>query len=867
MRVHRRPVRVTAAIGCALALVLVVAACTPAAPPTPVPPATGPIPAPVKDHSTVALTILPPGNGNIDGPTNAHRDDQRTMYDGIDNPVAAGTLTDATLTKYFKSQPLGGGAKIVRTEKLSTSLEIRWDAQGVPHVFGTTNNDVAFGAGYAIAESRLLILELARIIGRSGSIEMSGAGGADILSVITTLGSSPAINYSEAELQAQLDDAVKVAGPVKGPQILAQAQAYTDGINRFLNTKPVLPPLFGQLGLGFPAKWRITDIVASGILVDDIFGAGGGDEVGNAKALAALVAKLGPTAGAATYADLRNVDDPDATNAVSGTFPYPRFASTPNGPSTGNNTVNPASVAVPDAASVQSVPGVAAQPTPSMSNNVVLAGSRTKDGHPIMDGGPQSGYFYPQLLFEIELQGGDYKASGIMFPGMGPWIAIGHSTNYAWTATAGGQDLVDQRVEKLCNPNGGAVSPQSTYYEFNGTCTAMTRPDTNPYTVWRTVHGPVTGRATVNGAPVAISRQRASSGHEAQSALAFDALSKGEVTEAKDFAKTMSAVSMSFNWSYSNDRDIAYFLSGFYPVRKAGASYDMPTWGTGQWEWQGLLPYTQHAQEINPPKGYIASWNSKVAKGWLLPDNEWGIGATQRVDLLTSRAKDLTNATPATLVSAVQDAATADLVGQFIVPQLLAVLKGSTAPSPLLEQVRQRLATYSASGAHRRDLNNDWFYDDPMTPYVDNLFEPLVHAIFDGTLGTDYMKDGGVRRPGPIGNPPGPTGSSYQDPSWYSLVYRELQRVQGVKARPADTPGMCGAGDLATCQATLWKVLGSVAWTTNHNQLPWNQDVSRWTKWTQPDRITFLPYVFNFETMRWVNKPTYQQVVSFNGHD
>lgn len=288
-------IRPAVIVGIFAALTLVAAACTPAAPPTPPPPPTGPIPPAITDHSTVAYTILAPGNGALSGPTSVHRDDQRQMYDSIDNPVAAGKLTDSELGKYFKTQPLGSGQKIVRTEKLSTSLEIRWDNWGVPHVFGTTDKDVAYGAGYAIAEARLLMLEVIRILGRSGVVELSGSGGAGLLNVITNMGSAPKLNYSEAELQTQLDDAARLAGPVKGPKLLAEADAYTDGINGYLATNPIMGPGFAELGIGFPAKWKTTDIVASGILVSDVFGAGGGDEVGNAKALGALVQRFGNT--------------------------------------------------------------------------------------------------------------------------------------------------------------------------------------------------------------------------------------------------------------------------------------------------------------------------------------------------------------------------------------------------------------------------------------------------------------------------------------------------------------------------------------------------------------------------------------------
>ena len=106
-----------------------------------------------------------------------------------------------------------------------------------------------------------------------------------------------------------------------------------------------------------------------------------------------------------------------------------------------------------------------------------MAGSRTKSGHPILVGGPQTSYFYPELLLEIDLHGGGYDARGVTFPGLGPWVVIGRSRSYAWTATAGGSDLTDQRAELLCEPDGSAPSLQSVHYRYDGQCVAMTRPD------------------------------------------------------------------------------------------------------------------------------------------------------------------------------------------------------------------------------------------------------------------------------------------------------------------------------------------------------------------------------------------------------
>ncbi|HEX7522229.1 MAG TPA: penicillin acylase family protein [Acidimicrobiia bacterium] len=822
-----------------------------------------PLPSETPDNANTALTILPPGNGYLDGQTSGNADDQAGMYDHLDDPVADHKLTDADLSKYFKNETLAQKAGLKdRTEDLNSTghnVVIRWDSFGVPHVHGKTAEDVAYGGGYATAEARYLILELARFFGRTGLLETAG-GGDGILQVITHLDTLPRVNYSEQELQKSIDDALAAAPPGQGPKIKSALDSYLGGINHWYVGHQQTAPLLKLLGFTDPKPWTETDVVAAGIAVDDIFGAGGGDEVGNARALEALQSKFGTGTGKALYDDLRMPDDPNKATTIPGNFPYPLFS---DGASAAH-AVDPNAVAMVDPQTTTMVQGFQQPALPHASNHLVLAASRSKSHHPIMVGGPQSAYFFPQLLFEMELQGGGYKASGITFPGIGPWIVIGHSTNYAWTATSGNSDLVDERIEKLCAPAGTAVTKDTHAYVFNGQCVPMTKPDGDAQTMWRTVHGPVIGTATVKGAPVAIARQRASRNKEADASLAFWTLNHGTVKNASQFASTMSSIPMSFNWSYVNQKDIAYFHSGLYPIRAAGASYDLPTWGTGQWEWPGFVPWQQHPQAVDPPSGEIVSWNNTPARGWQSADNAWGEGAIQRSVLISGRAKNLTNSTPATAVNAVQDAGTADLRGQLVVPEVVATLGNSKPPAgkEYLNEIRTKLAAYAASGAHRRDRNYDYFYDDPMTPVVDNLWQPLLHATFDGSLGT-YMTDDNLRRPQSLDNPPAASGSAFDEIGWYTLEWRELRRTRGAEARPAGTPALCGGGGLTKCRADLWGALDVAYQKTRSVQFLGNTNVSQWVGWTVPDRISFLPYIFNSDSMRWVNKPTYQQVMSF----
>lgn len=825
----------------ATATVVAIAAalgCTVATPPTPRGPAPGEPqpPPPTNDPALVSLSVMPPGNGNITGPTAAHLDDQRRMYDGLEDPVADGTLSEADLGSYFKDAGLGT-TPTVRVDEPVDGVRVEWDAHGVPRVRGQTAEQVAWGAGWVVADTRLLIAEIGRLLGRAGTLEM---GGSDIVGALAQLPELPQINYTDAELEAAMADAVAAAGD-EGPRMLAAVDAFVDGLNHWLDTH-TFPPELLERGLQW-RHWTRADVLAVGIVVDDIFGSGGGDEVGNATALRALEDELGVADARATFDDLRTADAPDSTTHVEQTFPYPLFDDG-SGSLHADPRPDPAAVALPDA----DVPTPEVR-EPTMSNYVALSGKRSASGHPILVGGPQSSYFAPQLLLEMELLGGGYDTRGITFPGLGPWVVIGRARDYAWTATAGGSDLADQRVELLCEPDGAAPDERSRHYVRDGVCHPMTRPDTGEMTAWRTVHGPVVGTGTVDGRPVAISRERMSRFQTAHAAPAFWALNRGLVDGAEDFAPTMSTVPMSFNWVYVDARQIATFHSGWYPVRASGVDPDLPSWGTGEWDWRGRVDWRDQPRSIDPASGVSISWNNRVAPGWREPDSDWSAGSVQRVDLLAERLEGVDDATPTDLVAAVQDAATADLRGAHVLPTLLELLDGDDAPTPQLAETLEELRAWQRSGAHRRDRGDDLWYDDHAVAVMDALWIPLLDTVFRPALG-DALHDE-VRRPRSWDNPPSLTGGAYAH-GWYGQLVRDLERVMGERPAPAGVPVACGGGDLERCRDVVWRALELAR--SAAGPLP---------RFAGFERVRFLPLVFNAESVRWVNRPTFQQVVSF----
>ena len=67
-----------------------------------------------------------------------------------------------------------------------------------------------------------------------------------------------------------------------------------------------------------------------------------------------------------------------------------------------------------------------------------------------MVGGPQIGYFYPGLTYEIDMHapGLDWRgATSAPFPG---YMLIGRGADFATTLTSSSGDIIDQYAETLC---------------------------------------------------------------------------------------------------------------------------------------------------------------------------------------------------------------------------------------------------------------------------------------------------------------------------------------------------------------------------------------------------------------------------------
>jgi len=776
------------------------------------------------DYASVALNVLPPGqSGDLLFPATAT--DQLKLYDGL--TPRGGNVRAADLTRYFKPERFGVSGKVVRTERPRPGLRILRDRWDVPHVYGRTRADVEFGAGYATAEDRFVLMELLRGPGRLAALD---APGLDPFALATS-GRQFVPTQATEERVAQQLQLVRSAGR-KGQQLYADVRSYVAGINAYYKKR--------NQGL---RPWTTTDVIAVGSLLGANLGVGGGDETRRAMFLDALRRRVGAERAAALWDWLAQKQDATTPVSVDGRFAYD------SGPAlqTGNAVLMDGSFQ----------PGSSSPPTfhfanpVAASNALLVSARRSATGHPLFVAGPQVGYTYPELLLELDLHGGGIDARGASFPGLSFYVLLGRGKDFAWSATSANSDIVDQYVETLC---GG----DDFHYLYKGECRAMTTFDAGVLKgtasepdreiVFReTVHGPVLGYAkSEDGAPVAISTKRSTRGRELLSALAFQDLNTNRVHDPQSFFRAMNQLEFTFNWFYADNRDIAMFSSGRLPIRASNVGSGLPTNGTGDYEWRGFLPLSRHVRGINPKSGVILNWNNKPGLGFSSSDDNWSFGPVQRVQLLRNAVARQKVHTLASLTGAMNRAATQDLRTVAVLPVLENYL-GGTAPSAFDNQLVSLMFDWLKNGASRIDQDLDGKIDDPGAAIMDAVWPGLADVLMRPTLGplTDRLKT--LLGVDDFANP---HGSSYFG-GWYGYVVRDLA---------ASTPTFCGGGDSSRCRASLWAAIDEAGAALAAAQGP---DPTRWRADATGERITFgfLP-----QTARWTNRPTFQQVISFDSH-
>src|SRR5688572_6857213 len=378
--------------------------------------------------------------------------DQLSLYSDL--VQAAPNLGTSDLDKYFKPAEFGtDNAQLESTRR--PGVQIYRDAFQVPKVFGATRSDSMFGAGYVSAQDRLFLMDVLRHTARATLSELAGPANLDMDAAQLLVA-----DYDEEELQQMMDRSAAEAGP-EGAQLKQDLLDFVDGINAYIaearSDPDKMPVEYPALGKEIE-DWKPTDTVAIASLIGGIFGKGGGEEARVSLAYQAILERFGRRAGRRVYQDFRDFDDPEAPTTAHRRFPY-RHPGTPR--RRGRAMIDPGSFEAANPIVSGEAPAEGASAArrflqPREASNVLLVGRReSRSGTPVAVMGPQVGYYSPQILMEMEIHGPDgLHARGATFPGISLYVLLGRGQDFAWSATTANTDVVDQFVEKLCEPDG-----------------------------------------------------------------------------------------------------------------------------------------------------------------------------------------------------------------------------------------------------------------------------------------------------------------------------------------------------------------------------------------------------------------------------
>ena len=787
-----------------------------------------------RDYSAYSRNIIPSGQyGDVPIPEGATT--QAEMYDALtprfDQVTSADLLTDF---KYagFGVGPDGPG--VAEKGLPRTGVRIVRDRFNVPHVRAKTYDAGIWAAGWIAAKDRGLLLQQARYNSRVAVID---APGLDALGLISGLKTFVPSAQTETAVRRQTQ-ALKKAGR-QGRKVLHDIDVYVSGINAYLkkSKSPNKP-------------WTRSDVYALEALKGQFVGQGGGGEARRTQFFSSLEARLGPDDALEVFNDLRQHDDPEQPASIPATFPYAPIPTK----RAGNVLIDPGSFQRKSAlASGRTVARVKQQ----ASNVLMVGGGRSKTGRPLMVGGPQIGYFYPGLTYEIDMHAPGLVWRGATSAPLPGYMLIGRGPDFAVTLTSAGGDIIDQYAETLCDGS-------DTKYMYKGVCREMGlfnagTLDGETVSFHQTVHGPVVGYATVDGVKVAISSKRSSRGRDALDLLLYRDLSTGAVKSPKTFFKAAAKSPQTFNSFYVDRKNIAVYTSGRLPVRPSSVDPGLLTDGSGNFEWSRFLGPKAHPQQNNPKTGQIVNWNNNIARGFGAADDEWmRAGAVSRVDLLNKNLARLATGgkhTLATVTAAMNAGATQDIRAIDTVPLLVRLLGGSAPPSPQAKQMLDLMVAWAKNGAggSRLDVDLDGKIDDPGAAVMDAAWPKIADAFMAPVLGANLAEFATLES----------RHSLSQYTGWYQYFDKDIRTLLGDNVAGKLNKRYCGAGVRATCQSDVWGAIQAAFIEMAELQGP---DPSAWRGNAEAERIGFTPGLLT-KTIRWTNRPTgIQQVISFKGH-
>jgi penicillin amidase len=485
---------------------------------------------------------------------------------GIGSALLGGTTAGLWWQLFRRPLPRTSGELSVRG--LEDRLEIVRDRWGVPTVRARTAPDLWFGQGFCHGQDRLWQCEMNRRLSSGRVSEIAGRAGLAVDRLMRTLGLRRVALREEAELD---DDLRRLL------------DAYCAGLNEAARVAGALPAEFQLLRLRFE-PWRPADMLAGGKLLS--FGLSTNWE--RELLRADLVRELGEEKAA--------LIDPT----------YPKgnpIALTPGRGFDGDGLELAEQIG-----RVRDQLGLAA--AASGSNNWAVSPKRSATGGTLIAGDPHLSSGMPGFWYEVGLELEGRACRGASIAGL-PGISMGQNDDVAWTFTNVMADVEDLFVERI----------EEESYEFEGERRPLEiieelisiRGEEHPerHEVRLTHHGPIVNSALGADDEQPLALRWAALDEPAISRAHVSVLEPRSGPELVELLRDVTMPVSNLVWA-DRHGSIGYKLMGRIP-RRRGDCPDLPKPGwTGEFEWEGWVPYDELPELVDPDEGYVVTANNRI---------------------------------------------------------------------------------------------------------------------------------------------------------------------------------------------------------------------------------------------------------------
>ena len=486
---------------------------------------------------------------------------------------------------------------------LDEPVTVQRDDLGVPFIDARSLEDLVTAIGYVNAGDRFSQMEGLRLVGQGRLAEMVG----------------PAALEMDMYLRAlDVNRAAAVLYESASPRLRELLQRYSDGVNAWLNEENL--PATIKLSGHTPEKWEPMDSVSVFVVLT----------LGLAQNLHEEIDIL----------NLARIMPPEKLAWLTPIYPDEPLPFAEMEKLAGLDLSSAARELQALSATIRRTNRLIV-PAAAASNNWVVSGTRTASGKPILANDTHLPLAMPSYWHLIKVRCGSLEGAGVALAGV-PGIIAGYNRHIAVGMTMVMADNQDLFLEQLRQKEDGL------YYLYQDEWRqTTTRQETfrikgekeQTMTIHETIHGPLLNNV------LSVPPRHLLMPHAIDSklgiAVSWAAFEPDHTMDA--FFQTMTARSVDdilantgsetsiipLNLVMADKHNIAWQVTGRFPLRKKGRGLcPSPGW-TGAYDWQGFLDPAHHPSVKNPEQGYVGTANHRtvppdfpytLSSSWYYPD-------------------------------------------------------------------------------------------------------------------------------------------------------------------------------------------------------------------------------------------------------